>query len=228
MRKIKRSLEAKEGLFMDHSMFEAAKELGQKVMEIDALSVYRALEHITDGRNKRGVLYSVAQILTLVLLGKLAGMTTPAAIAEWVRLRATWLKHVLAWKRPGFPCASTYSNVLRKLDAAQVNEVLSQLLIRADASHRCGDEPSRLALQEEVKRHVHLALDGKTLKGTLGHTSPDEKPIHQLGLYEAQTGVLLKEQIVGDKQNELSIVEEFLTPHWVKGRIISADALHTQ
>lgn len=40
--------------------------------------------------------------------------------------------------------------------------------------------------------------------------------------------MLLKEQIVGEKQNELSIVEEFLTPHWVKGRIISADAMHTQ
>lgn len=51
--------------------------------------------------------------------------------------------------------------------------------------------------------------------------------MHQLGLYETQTGVLLKEHIVGEKQNELSIVKEFLTPHWVKDRIISADALHT-
>ncbi len=40
--------------------------------------------------------------------------------------------------------------------------------------------------------------------------------------------MLLKEQVVGDKQNELSIVSEFLTPLWVKGRLISADALHTQ
>ncbi|SRR5258708_6044515 len=35
-------------------------------------------------------------------------------------------------------------------------------------------------------------------------------------------------QIVGEKQNELSVVSEFLTPLWVKGRILSADALHTQ
>ena len=52
--------------------------------------------------------------------------------------------------------------------------------------------------------------------------------MHQVGLYETRTGVLLKEQIVGEKQNELSIVSEFLTPLWVKGRILSADALHTQ
>lgn len=213
---------------MDYNTFGEGKEQGSEAMEIDALSVYRALEQISDGRHKRGVRYSVAQILTLILLGKVAGMTTPAAIAEWVRLRASWLKQVLAWPRPSFPCASTYSNVLRTLDPSHVNEVLSQLLIRVEASKRCGEEPSRLANQEESQRHIHLALDGKTLKGTLGHTAVDEKPMHQLGLYETQTGVLLKEQIVGEKQNEISIVEEFLTPHWVKGRIISADALHTQ
>jgi predicted transposase YbfD/YdcC len=39
---------------------------------------------------------------------------------------------------------------------------------------------------------------------------------------------VLKEQVVGDKENELSIVSQFLSPVWVKGRIISADALHTQ
>ena len=52
--------------------------------------------------------------------------------------------------------------------------------------------------------------------------------MHQVGLYETQTGVLLKEQIVSEKQNELSVVSEFLRPLWVKGRILSADALHTQ
>jgi hypothetical protein len=52
--------------------------------------------------------------------------------------------------------------------------------------------------------------------------------MHQLGLYETKTGLLLKEQVTGEKQNELSIVSQFLTPLWVKGRILSADALHAQ
>ena len=52
--------------------------------------------------------------------------------------------------------------------------------------------------------------------------------MHQLGLYETQTGLLLKEQVTGEKQNERSMVSQFLTPLLVKGRIISADALHTQ
>ncbi len=56
----------------------------------------------------------------------------------------------------------------------------------------------------------------------------DQKSMHQLGLYETHSGLLLKEQVVGDKQNELSIVSDFLTPMLVQGRIYSADALHTQ
>lgn len=75
---------------------------------------------------------------------------------------------------------------------------------------------------------MHVALDGKTLRGTLGHTSEQETSVHQLAVYETQTGILLKEQIPGEKQNELSIMSEFLTPQLVKGRIITADALHTQ
>jgi predicted transposase YbfD/YdcC len=49
-----------------------------------------------------------------------------------------------------------------------------------------------------------------------------------VALYETGTGLVLKEQVVGDKENELSIVSQFLTPVWVKGRIISADARPTQ
>jgi len=40
--------------------------------------------------------------------------------------------------------------------------------------------------------------------------------------------VVLKEQVTGDKENELSLVCEFLTSQLVKRRMITADALHTQ
>jgi hypothetical protein len=143
---------------MNYSTRQEGKEAEAGVQEIEALSVYRAFEQVEDGRQKRGVRYSVAHILTLVALGKLAGMTTPAAIAEWVRLRAEWLKQVLAWPRPGFPCASTYSNVLRKLDAEQVNHVLAQFLLRGAASRRCGEEPSRLDLLFFGHRQFSLSL----------------------------------------------------------------------
>ncbi len=190
---------------MNYSTLDQAVDQAQLPVEIEAMSVYRAFEQVQDGRHRRGVRYDVALILTLILLGKLAGMTNPAAIAEWVRLRAGWLRQVLPVSREEFPCASTYSNGLRTLNAEQVNQVLAQVLTRVAATQCCGDDPGRLPEQAEREAHVPVALDGKTLRGTLGHEAPDQKKMHQLGLYETQTGVLLKEQVVGDKQNE--------TPH---------------
>ena len=213
---------------MNYSMFEETIEHITLPVEIDALAIYRVLEQVPDGRHKQGVRYSVAFILTLILLGKAAGMTTPQAIAQWVRLRAEWLAKVLPITRKSFPCAATYSNVLRVVDAERVNELLMQALTRLAARQRCADEPSRLPGQAEQQQHEHLALDGKTLRGTLGHEAADQVKMHQLALYETRTGVILKEQVTGEKQNELSIVSQFLTPLLVKGRILSADALHTQ
>jgi hypothetical protein len=207
---------------MDYSTFQHTMEQIKVPEGSEALSVYRALEQVCDGRHKRGVRYSVALVLTLILVAKLAGMTTPLAIAEWVRLRADWLRTVLPTRRATFPCAATYSNVLRAVDAEQVNALLTQTLTRVRASERCGDEPSRLVGQAEAEAHV--ALDGKTLRGTLGHEQADQRKMHQVALYETKTGLLLKEQITGEKQNELSIVSQFLTPLWVSGRILSADA----
>lgn len=213
---------------MNYTTFEEAMKQAGLPVEVDAFSVYRAFEQIQDGRHKRGVRYSSALILTLIVLAKLAGMTTLAGITEWVRLRAAWLNQVLPNPRESFPCAATYSNVLRALDAQQVTQVLNDLLTRVGAMKGDGEHPVGVWGAAEGEQQVHLALDGKTLRGTLGHTAADQKKMHQLTLYDTQTGVLLKEQVTGEKQNELSIVSQFLTPVLVKGRIISADALHTQ
>src|ERR1700687_435797 len=213
---------------MNYTTLEAALEQAGLPVEVDALSVYRAFEQIQDGRHKQGIRYSSALILTLIVVAKLAGMTSLAGIAEWVRLRAGWLKQVLPTTRESFPCAATYSNVVRTLDAEQVTQVLHDMLIRVAAMRRGGEHPSYPGSQAEGEQQAHVALDGKTLRGTLGHTAADQQKMHQLTLYDTQTGVLLKEQVTGEKQNELSIVSAFLTPVLVKGRIISADALHTQ
>lgn len=179
-------------------------------------SIYSVLEHLTDPRRKQGKRYSLALILTFVLLAKAAGETTLQAVAEWIRLRGAWLQEVLPGIRPTFPCAATYSNVLRVVDPEELNEVLMTLMTRVRAKQR----------EKEEQRHV--ALDGKTLRGTQKHQAEDQKKMHQVSLYETQTGIVLKEQIVGDKESEQTRVEEFLIPLLVKGRIVTADALHTQ
>ena len=184
--------------------------------QAEALSIYEAMQALSDTRRRQGTRYPLALVLTYILLAKAAGETTLLGISEWIRLRADWLQEVLPQARSHFPCAATYSNILRTVDAEHLNRVLMDLLTRVRAKQR------------KPKEQQHVALDGKTLRGTQGHMAADQQKMHQVSLYETQTGIVLKEQIVAEKENELSRIEEFLAPQWMQERIVSADALHTQ
>ena len=112
---------------MNYSMLEEARELAGWSKESEALSIYQALERIEDQRGKRGKRYRFAFLLTCVLLAKMAGETTRQAITEWLRFRSRWVQDVLPTTRATLPCAATYSNVLRTVDPAQVNQLLMDL-----------------------------------------------------------------------------------------------------
>lgn len=201
---------------MNYTIVTEARELAGWNAESEALSIYQALMTLTDTRKKKGKRYSLALVLTCVLLAKLAGETTLQAIAEWIGYRGTWLQHVLPDARTTFPCVATYSNVLRSVDPAQVTQVLMDLLTRVRADKRI----------EQEQRHV--IVDGKTLCGTQDHLAEDQKKMHHVNLYEAKTGVVLKEHMVAEKEGELTNVDAFLTPLLLAGRLLSADALYTQ
>src|SRR5437868_3729278 len=125
---------------MNYSMLEEARELAGWSKEREALSIYQALETIEDIRSNQGKRYGLALLLTCVLLAKMAGETTLQAIAEWIRFRGSWLQEVLPETRATFPCAATYSNVLRRVDPEQVNQVLMYLLTRVRAQKRTEGE----------------------------------------------------------------------------------------
>lgn len=191
------------------------EELAGWNAESDVLSIYAAMRALNDARHNQGKRYPLALVVTYLLLAKAAGETTLQAIAEWIRLRGSWLQEVLPGVRPTFPCAATYSNVLRAVDADQLNQVLMGLLTRVRAEKR------------EAGEQQHIALDGKTLRGTQKHLAGDQRKMHQVNLYETQTGIVLKEQVVAEKESEQSRVSELLIPLYVKGRVLTADALHT-
>ena len=67
---------------MDYSTYEQLVEKSGLKSEVEEKSLYRALEAVTDRRDKRGVRYSVALVLTLLRLWKLVGETKVSGIAR--------------------------------------------------------------------------------------------------------------------------------------------------
>lgn len=94
---------------MNLNIFDQVAQANQKAIRVDESSLYRAFEQVKDWRKKRGKRYPLALILTLVLLGKLAGETTISGIVDWVNERKAWLRRLLNWPK-GFPVNATYSH----------------------------------------------------------------------------------------------------------------------
>jgi predicted transposase YbfD/YdcC len=212
---------------MDYNTLLTAEE-EQRLSRVPLTALYEALKQVTDGRKKRGCRYSLALILTLFLLARLAGETDLGAAAQWIRLRKGWIIQQLHLTRGSLPCAGTYAYALERIDAQELLTVVAGCLTRWEAAERCENEPSRLAGQDGQQAKQHVAVDGKTMRGTLGHESASQPSVHVLSVYEVRTGLVLAQRNVAEKENEITAVKELLTPVYVKDRVWTADAMHTQ
>ncbi len=118
------------------TIFDSGEKGAAEALTIDPASLYCAFEQVTDGRQKRGKRYPLLLLLTLLLLGKLAGETTVNGIVEWVKERQAWLRFQLNWSKR-FPTNSTYSEVLAHCDAQQIVTVVTSVLLKARAVQNC-------------------------------------------------------------------------------------------
>jgi predicted transposase YbfD/YdcC len=212
---------------MDYSTLVAQEE-ANRLKRVPLTALYEALQQVTDGRKKRGCRYSLALLLTLLLLARLAGETEIRGAAQWIKLRKQWIIEQFHLTRESVPCAGTYLYALGKVDAQELLTVVAGCLTRWEAEERCEHEPSRLAGQGGREAKQHVAVDGKTLRGTLGHESANQPSVHVLSVYEVHSGLVLAQRTVLEKENEISAGKDLLTPLYVKDRVWTADAIHTQ
>jgi predicted transposase YbfD/YdcC len=209
------------------SIFESGAKAAAEGLSIDPASLYRAFEQVTDGRKRKGKRYPLPLLLTLLLLGKLAGETTINGIVDWIKERQAWLRAELHWPKR-FPTNSTYSEALARCDAEQIVAVIAHVLLKARAMKQAESDSGCLQTQNQPERLTQVAMDGKTLRGTLGHERENQPAVHLLSLYECHSGIVLTHRAVQSKENEITAAAALVHPALVKGRIISSDAMHTQ
>lgn len=180
-------------------------------------SLYAVLKEVPDHRQRRGRRYPLAMVLTCLLLAKLAGETSLLGIADWVRLRRTWLGEVFACDR--FPCANTYCNVCKQLDVQDLNRRLAAFF-RAQAPALAPDTraPGPAGLR-------HLACDGKELRGTHRHLQPGSAV---LGIYDVALACTEAMCCITGKGHEPAALRAWLKDADLRHCLITADALHTQ
>ena|SRR5437879_2103682 len=210
---------------MDLTIFDQAGQVSQESVAIDPASLYRAFEKVKDKRGRKGVRYPLALVLTLTMLGKMAGQTKIEGIIDWVNLRKNEIKRLLNWPKR-FPTNDVYTRVLTHCDHHEVAKAIAQVIVNARSVEQCGNEPSRLLAQQihEEENLIHTAVDGKVMRGTLKHDRDDQPPVHLLTFYECESGIVLDQFSVEKKENEYSRGISVLHPLLVKNRILTSDA----
>jgi hypothetical protein len=209
---------------MEYTTLLPEIEEGQELQKRGMESLYEVCQQLVDGRAARGKRYDLAGVLIVLVLAKLVGMKSLLGASEWIKHQEKMLREELhlSWKR--MPCANTYRYVLARLDSKEVNVQLAAWFVRQEAQSRCGEEPSRLAVQQS-EQHRHIAIDGKALKGTGDQAYGGDNPQqHVLHVYEVHTGIVLEQCPIGEKCNEVSALKPLLTEVLCKGRILTTDA----
>ena len=70
-----------------------------------------------------------------------------------------------------------------------------------------------------------MAIDGKTVRGA---KSEDGSQVHLLSAFLPRQGVTLGQRPVGGRTNEIPEAHTLLAPLDLEGKVVTADAMHTQ
>ena len=177
----------------------------------DLNRLLRRLGEVTDTRHPKGVRYALAPLLLLIVLAKLAGEDHPSGIADWVSGRGRQLRDTLhlAWTR--MPHHNTYRRLFEHVVApAELEQVVG----------------AHLRSLPGVGHSVLIAIDGKTVRGTIDWENPQGD--HLLAAYLPAEGIVLLQVAVGGKANEISVAPALLQGLDLRGKVVAADAMHTQ
>jgi len=177
----------------------------------DVRSLWRRLAALTDRRQRRGKRYALPLILLLIVLAKLSGEDRPSGIADWVRHRWAPLAAALALGLARAPHHNTYRRILARAIAPGELDAAALAFLRELG---------------QVGESVLVSFDGKTLKGTIDAEEP--RGLHLLVAYLPQEGIVLLQVPAGGKTNEIGVAPVLLEGLDLRGKIVAADALHTQ
>jgi len=171
-------------------------------------SLMDVLSSLPDPRSAHGRRHPLGAILTLAVCAMLCGARSLYAISQWGRDHGTEVSHALGFTRERTPCVSTLHQVFSRLDREGFEGALGRWV------QERGLQPTEA-----------VAVDGKTLRGIHGEQLPG---VHLVAAYAHQAGVVVGQQAVGEKQNELGALSGLLNQLDLRGRVVTGDALFTQ
>lgn len=171
-------------------------------------SLMEVLSSVVDPRSAHGRRHPLGAVLTLAVCAMLCGARSLYAISQWGRDHGSEMAQALGFTRDRTPCVSTLHQVFSRLDREGFELALGGWL-----------------QQRGLKVAEAVAVDGKTLRGIHGEQLPG---VHLVAAYAHQAGIVVGQQAVGERQNELGALQGLLSQLDLRNRVVTGDAQFTQ
>lgn len=159
-----------------------------------------------------GYFCSVAEAITIVILGSISGLKNVSQIHQWASddRVGEFLKEKFGIE--DVPCYYWLLCLLKLAEPVSLN--------------RCFNEWVKSMMPESVEG-LTVSLDGKTIRSTEKMESY-ESPLHIVSAQVSELGMTFAQKSVEGKSNEIPAVRELLEELDISGCIIVADALNCQ
>jgi len=165
--------------------------------------------NLEDPRVERTKFYPLLEILFIVICGSICGADSWRDYTDFAKSKLDYLKRFFPYKN-GVPSKNTFSRVMSAISPEKFkNQFLEWMKI----------------IQTNLSEVI--AIDGKALRGSFDN-SIGQTSIYLVNAFATSLKLVLAQEKVSNKSNEITAIPELLKMLEIKGAIISIDAMGCQ
>lgn len=175
-----------------------------------SINILDLIEEIEDPRMQGKIKHNLETILFTALCGVLSNCESWRDVADYCEAKQEWLSQYVSFPN-GLPSAWTFRRVFTLLDPQFVER-----LLRRHASS---------LVKQKGKKTSQIAVDGKSLRGS---QRGDLQCLHSITAWCHENGLVLGEEQVQSKSNEITAIPLLLDSLDLKGKTVTIDAIGCQ
>ncbi len=153
---------------------------------------------LEDPRINRKKLYPLTEILLIVLCGSICGAQSWRDFVLFGEEKLEYLRKFQPYEH-GIPCKNTFARVMSALNPDTFKACFMEWV-----------KSLQLALKEVI------AIDGKSLRGSFNKAT-EQSAIHMVSAFTASTKLVLGQEKVHEKSNEITAIPKLLDLLFIKG-----------
>jgi predicted transposase YbfD/YdcC len=184
---------------------------GASKMKVDAkseTSFLDSFEKINDIRSERNKLYSVVEILLVTLLAVICGAEGWQDVENYGKSKIDYLKTYFDFTN-GIPSDDTFRRFFRSIDPELFQNIFREWVQN---------------LVKAVNAKV-IAIDGKSSRRSY---DDDGNMLHMVSAFATEARIVLGQEKVADKSNEITAIPKLLELLDIKNHIVTIDAMGCQ